>query len=143
MWPRENYESLVLDRSDRALLAVDRRILRSLARGYPGRWTPPEDSDLGDGLEGRFLLDLYRTIFLANKGSRSPQIRARAAQSQCQLLLSDYLVRKYWHEFCPTGLLARSPARRTPFAVTVRWKKPGIHAPLKPSVFLAPIKVIT
>jgi len=100
------YDSILLDRSDRELVAIDRTIRSRLAKGYPDRWTPPDESELGDAREARSLLDLYRTLFLANHGespesqtvlrrisqeSQTTQIRIRAVQFLCQGLLADNL----------------------------------------------------
>src|SRR6266446_6462469 len=100
------YDSILLDKSDHSLVAADRTIRLRLAKGYPDRWTPPDEPELGDVKESCFLLDLYRTLFLANHGqspesltvlrrilqvSKTTQLRARAMQFLCQGLLADNL----------------------------------------------------
>jgi len=106
MWLPRRRSSNLLDRTDRQLIATDRKIRRSLAKGHPRRWTPPEESKLGDRSEAHFLLDLYRADFLAHQRqtresltalrrvleeSQTAQIRARAAQGQCEILLAEFL----------------------------------------------------
>ncbi len=108
MWPASGYRSILLDKSDRPLVAIDRTIRSALSNGLPGRWTPPHKSELGDRSEAHFLLGLYRTIFHSNHGhtqealtalrrimqeSETAQIRARAAQYWCQILLTESLDR--------------------------------------------------
>lgn len=104
MWPMGWYESILLDKSDRRLRQLDRRIRRALARGVPSRWSPPSEGVLEPEREGRSLLDIYESLFLSNLGnwqeaagllkrvltnSQTSHIRARALQMLCQILYTE------------------------------------------------------
>ena len=104
MWPIGWYRSVLFDKRDATLRRLDRRIRRSLAKGFPGRWTPPTSGLLSTPDETG-LLHIYKSLFLSDPqeslnelrhvftAEGAAQIRARAlsllVQSLCMISINE------------------------------------------------------
>src|SRR5713101_1777248 len=104
MWPLVALKSVLLDQSDKQLVALDRKVRRDLARGFPNEWTPPNASFLEVSDEAEHLLSIYHSLFLSNHGqirealsllenvlgkATVVHLHARARQILAQLLYSE------------------------------------------------------